>query len=166
MKNATSAADLIGEDRHFQERYWTFQRFGWGMFALIVLASLLGFAGAGGPFAGQTLRSGSALIDVPRAMRWEAEDQITVRQGVAPRESIEIVFSPEFAEAMQILSITPSPFQAATTRAGTSYWFFLEPGSQANIVFHVKPLRPRLQFQGAMRVSDGAPVPVTLPILP
>lgn len=166
MTDHGNAARLIGEDRDFQEAYWSFQRLAWVGFACIIGLALLGFAGAGGPFAIQHVRSGTALVEAPRVMRWDAEDQITIQQGVVPRESIAVIFSAEFARALQTLSITPQPFQTATTRDGTSYWFFLEPGSQANIVFHVKPLQPTFRLRGQIAVGDGAPAPLSFAVLP
>lgn len=166
MADQGSAARLIGEDRAFQEAYWSFQRVAWIGFAAIISASLLGFAGAGGPFSTQTVKSGTASVEAPRILRWEAEDQISIQQGIAPRESIEVVFSPAFAETLQTLSITPQPFQSATTKAGTSYWFFLEPGSQANIVFHIKPVRPALRLRAAIALGGGAPAPLAFTVLP
>ena len=166
MTDHGSAARLIGEDRDFQEAYWTFQRLAWIGFGVFIAAALLGFAGAGGPFAKQVVRSGSALVEAPRIMRWEAEDEIHIRQASAARESVEVMFSPELATAWQTLSITPVPFQSATTRAGTSYWFFLEPGSRSDIVFHVKPQRPALRLSGHVAVGGQDLTPLSVTVLP
>ena len=166
MKDQGSIASLIGEDRAFQEAYWSFQRGAWALFALLIAVALLGGAGGAGPFARQTIQAGSAVIDAPRVMRWASNDRISIRQAVAQRESIEIVLSPAFNDALQLDTISPQPFQSAMTRAGSSYWFFLEPGARSDIVFDVKPLKPTLRFTGTVTVGQAPPVPLTFTILP
>ena len=166
MRDEASVARLIGEDRPFQEAYWSFQRVAWFSFAALVAFALAGGMGGEGPLARQSLTSGSAVIDAPRVMRWEANDEIRIREATSPRESIAVVLSPALTDTLQIETISPTPFQTATTRAGTSYWFFLEPRTRADITFHIRAIRPRVHLDGMIQVGDGRPTLLSLTVLP
>src|SRR5690606_25597894 len=61
----------IDERRHFQEIFWTVERFAWIIFALILLLALLGLTGSGGYFAKTTQTLDAGTAEYARFSRWE-----------------------------------------------------------------------------------------------
>lgn len=155
----------IEEDRPFQERFWSFQRFAWLLLALIMLTALVGLTGQGGMLAHAEASAGDASIDYPRVTRWEASDEFRLTvPGASNRVAVEI--GPAFSKVFEYEDIQPVPVEHYATGDGQRLIFDLgEPAGDREIVFHVRAMRPSLGAPMQFRVN-GALVflhPVILP---
>lgn len=77
----------VEEDRTFQERFWTAQRFAWSAMGLFIVAALAGATGSGGPLADAVAETPGGTIEYPRIARWQAAERMTVR--VCDRRTIK-----------------------------------------------------------------------------
>jgi hypothetical protein len=64
MADTSRTLDL-DEDRLFQERYWSFQRFAWVLFLFVVVGALCGLTGSGGPFSRATVEGAGGARIIP-----------------------------------------------------------------------------------------------------
>lgn len=129
----------LDENRRFQERFWLAERWAWGAFALIVLAGLLGFTGAGGLFARSQASAGASQIDYPRVARWHAADRITI--SFAPHAAAErkLLLSRRFSEMISLQDAQPRPVRWETTAAGEELTFLVRPDEAAGVTLRIKP---------------------------
>src|SRR4051794_34172037 len=70
----------------FQRRFWAAQRIAWAVFALILLACLLGLLGRGGIFSMETIQSSGATIEIPAISRWNAPDEMRVTLAASDKD--------------------------------------------------------------------------------
>jgi len=154
----------LEEHRDFQERFWTFERWAWVGFGLILLAALAGLGGGGGVLAHTTITSEAGKVDYPRVARWESADEVTVTFG-SPREEHRLTLSPQFSQYFQIEDIQPLPERSLTSPAGEAMVFRSENGPPSKVVLHLRPQRPGLASY-EVSLDGGDPVGVTTVVLP
>ena len=164
---ATKGGLEVDEDRAWQERFWTIQRIGWAVMALILLAALLGATGKGGPLASASARSPAGTIDYPRITRWQSSDQVAVRLPASASGKVNVELSPEFAETFTIESVEPEPSQVQATAHGDLFTFDVgNGGGEKEIVFNVRAQKPLLYRSVEARIGDGPRQPLALTVLP
>lgn len=166
MAKVSGAETLIGEDRAFQERSWTLQRFFWVLFALILALVLMGLAGAGGPLSNAQMRSGDAVITYQRTMRWQAVETLQISFASAKDQPLDIRVSPSFFKLFDVDSIMPQPAASMLTRTGTVFRFQAAQGSIGTVSMRLRPLRPFTRFDGSIQVGTGPPARLSVTILP
>lgn len=166
MTKAAEGSALIGEDRQFQERFWGVQRGVWIIFALIMIVSMLGLAGSGGPLGHVETRSGAASIRYPRTMHWRSSDELEVQHGSQSDGVVSLTLSPDFLKSFDIGQITPEPGQAGTSAGGTRFLIQAQPNRQGDVRIRLKPTKPFALVRGRVGVGDGPMAPVNLLILP
>jgi hypothetical protein len=154
----------LEEHRHFQERFWTAQRVAWVVFGLFLLAALLGFTGAGGPFSRTTATVAGGIVDYPIISRWQAADEMVVRFAPGPEER-RLRLSTTFADALQIEGIQPEPERSLAGPEGAELTFATQPGAAAEVTIHVSPLGPGY-FSFDVGIDDGAPATLGTLVLP
>lgn len=141
----------LDERRGFQERFWTIERIAWCVFALIIVAGLLGAFGSGGPLATKVTIIDRAIIEHPRIGRWEGTDEIKVRFTPDPSARTRSLFlSNSFAEVFQVEDIQPLPVRTVI-EAGGQRLFFDNPGKDGGMVI----LHLRAQSAGSASFSVG-----------
>ena len=129
----------------FQRRFWAVQRVAWAVFALILLACLLGLLGRGGMFAMRTFKSSGGTIEMPAISRWNAPDEIRVSLPVSDADQTVFV-DPRFLEAFSIDGVDP-PQKATVRKDGRiGYVFGSDPSTPAKIVFHLQTQQPGLRY--------------------
>lgn len=128
----------------FQRRFWAAQRVAWIVFALILLACLLGLLGRGGMFSSRTIVVAAGTIEIPSISRWNAPDEIRV--ALAPASVDEIVYvDARFLEAFSVKSIDP-PQKATLQKNGRiGYVFSSDPTTSANVIFRLQTQQPGLR---------------------
>jgi len=154
----------LDEHRRFQERFWKIERIGWLVFAIVIVAALLGAFGAGGPVATKVVETREATIAHPRVGRWESADELTVRFK-SGRETYSVELSPSFAETFQIEDIQPLPARTTIGVRGQMLTFESPGRDGGSIKLHI-----RAQSVGMacyeMSVNGAPPTPLSTIILP
>lgn len=156
----------VDEDRAWQEKFWTAQRFGWILMALFILAAAAGLTGMGGPLASARAELGGGTIDYPRITRWQADDQMQVRIAPASPAEVELTLSREFVQLFSIGSIQPEPSEVQATAAGHRFTFESEPGAQRVISLTVRASRPVLAQRFRVSLGDAEAKQMTITVLP
>ncbi|NWJ27604.1 hypothetical protein [Rhizobium sp. RM] len=129
----------LEEHRRFQERFWAIERFSWGVFAVIILAALLGVFGSGGPLATQVSELESAILEHPRIGRWEGTDEMAIRfKPDSTSNERSLLLSNAFAEVFQVEDIQPLPTRT-TIEANGQRLFFDSPARNGGVVtLHIR----------------------------
>jgi hypothetical protein len=153
----------IEEDRGFQERFWTIERWAWAVFGLIILLALTGLAGGGGFLAHSTMQMEAGQVDYPRVARWEAADEITV-VFASDNPEHRLTISPQFSKYFQIEDIQPLPDSTLISPAGETMMFKAE-GGPTQVVLHLRAQRPGLASYD-LSLDGGSPVGATTVVLP
>lgn len=111
----------IRQHKHFQQREWRLERFGWGLIALFVLAGLLGLLGPG-PLSWATARSDGGLVEVEyqRFTHWIADDtvEIHVSSDAVQGDTVEVTLTGDWVLAADLNGITPEPSEQRSTPQG------------------------------------------------
>lgn len=154
----------LDEHRPFQEKTWTAERIGWGCFAALAIAAVLGFTGAGGPFSTGRAANAAASVDYPRIARWGAPDPITVT--FAPAEGArEIALSSAFAEEFELQRIVPPPSGVSVREGAHVLRYEAADAAPASMTLFVTPRAPGLaRFD--ITVGGEAPMSLSTFILP
>jgi hypothetical protein len=134
----------LDEDRRFQERFWTVERFAWGGFGIVIAAALAGLTGGGGPLANASRALGDATIEYPVITRWTTADKLTVH--LPPAEVPTILLGPRLLDVFEIESIQPHPSASITTPEGLKLEFRADGAGTA-------PVTIVLQSDAVGRVS-------------
>ncbi len=141
----------LNEHRRFQERFWTIERLAWCVFALIIVAGLLGAFGSGGPLATKVTVIDRAIVEHPRIGRWEGTDEMIVRFKSDPAAQTRSLFlSNTFTEVFQVEDIQPLPARTVIEASGQRL-FFDNPGHDGGMV----TLHLRAQSAGSASFSVG-----------
>lgn len=162
----------IGEDRAFQERFWSAERAAWIAFAGFLVAALLGFLGAGGPFSRVTVRTGPASVEYPRVARMHAIDHIDIRFAPGSEKAV-VTFDREFTRLFAIQRIQPTPSEETATAGGKRVVIDLSDQAAPNggrvareVVVTVRAVRIRLGRPTRLILQDDVPVRLPLIALP
>jgi hypothetical protein len=157
----------LEEDRGFQEKFWSAERVAWAIFALIVIAALVGLTGQGGKLAHATVSGPTGTVEYPQITRWETSDELrlTLPPGSGDQATVEI--SSAFSEVFEFEDIQPAPSENYATAAGQRLIFDLaEPAGRREIVMHVRAMQPALSRRIQMRIDDGPALSFTPVVLP
>ena len=159
----------VHEDMRFQNRFWTAERIGWTVMALIVLAALLGLFSVG-PLSTRTARDVAGLVGIEyeRIQRYKAPDTflVTLSKLPGPGDTAALRVSQSLVDAFEIESIQPEPDQTAIAADALVFTFRLEnPDRPGTVHFSIKPqkLGP---VQGEIGLAGRDPVRTNLFILP
>jgi hypothetical protein len=139
----------------FERRSWTFQRIGWALMAVTVLAALLGVFGAG-PLSRAEVRSGAFRVQYPRFARVNAPAvlRFEVPGAAGTGEFAMLWLERPFLDRVRIESVTPRP-SVEVMRNGRMVYLF--PPSPAGELF---PVTMRIEPENTglvrARAGDGA----------
>jgi len=158
---AAPGAPDFGEDRAFQEKFWTVQRCAWVVFALIIAAALLGATGTGGPLANQEMQIGEVRVAAPRIARWASTADFKVRVGGGDGH-LTLLLGPGFSRSFQIEDIQPRPDSASVGRDGQMLSFRAGGGT---IAIRVRADRPGIASY-AIGINGGGGETMRTLILP
>jgi hypothetical protein len=123
----------VDEDLDFQRREWAFQRAGWVVLLLLVVAAALGLFGSG-PLSDALAEDGSGTLRVEyeRFARFHGPATVKVElgPGSVTQDEARLVLSRRFVERIAQLEIAPEPDQAEMGADTFTYVFRArEPGS-------------------------------------
>ena len=154
----------LEDDRPFQEAFWTVERGAWVCFALLVLLSLAGLTGGGGPLSYGTVATEGGSIEYPQVARWKTPDDLTVQFGAGAAER-SLTLSPGFSDSFQIEAIQPQPERSTVTNGGHRLTFRFSADAAGRVEIHLRPSGPGIAaFQATL--DDGAPVELFTVVLP
>ncbi|MCB1992448.1 MAG: hypothetical protein KDG49_13410 [Geminicoccaceae bacterium] len=154
----------LEEDRAFQERFWRGERIALGVFAIIILLALLGFAGSGGLLGLGAVASSAGSVEHARVVRWQTPDRLrvvlTLDQAVH-----EVVLADPFSAWFDIETIQPEPERSFIGPHGLVLQFNTDGVPSSAVLLSVRPDAPGLARYRV--VLDGAePMTVTQLVLP
>ena len=165
MAQLNQVGDLeIDQDLSHARSTWRFQRVGWVVMLLIVLAALAGLFGDG-PLAKARVSVPGLQLDFERFARHAATTQLRVQ--VHPTQSeARLWISRSFIEGHEIQGITPEPDQMTT--AGDSLWLTFpvaQPSREMTITFDLQPIA-MWGRQGSIGLEAGPSLEFTQFIYP
>lgn len=109
----------------FQRKEWMVQRVAWGVMAVVVLAALAGFFGAG-PVSHTTTETadGSLEIEYDRFVRHEARSsmELSVSPSAVQDGKATLYLSRALVDRWRVEHVTPAP----STESSSSDWVILE----------------------------------------
>jgi protein-L-isoaspartate(D-aspartate) O-methyltransferase len=139
-----SLPEGVEDHRGFQRRFWIIQRCAWVVFALILVACLVGLLGRGGPFSRNVVQLAEGSLDLPGISRWNAPDELKATFSASPQDRIVIV-DPAFLQAFSIEGIDP-PQKSTLARDGRiGYVFPGDPTTSTKVVFRLHSQQPGLR---------------------
>ncbi|MDQ3686674.1 MAG: hypothetical protein M3430_13905 [Acidobacteriota bacterium] len=143
MSEASRTGNLeVAQDLEFQRRSWTFQRMGWIVMTLVIVAALLGLFGTG-PLSSASVGGEDAPLrmEYSRFARWTAPTTLRVHVGAGNRSEgkARVWLSRDYLEKFQVEGVTPEP-ESVEAWADRHVYFFNAPDSNrpATVTFHLK----------------------------
>ena len=161
MSSVPRRGDLqIHEDPAYQRREWVFERVGWAVMALLVLAALLGLLGPG-PLSSTSVSDGggASRVEYDRFLHHHAPTTLhgQVAGDAARAGELRLWVDLEYLAAVEVQQITPRPDHV---EAGSDRHLFVfrvaEPDRPTRVTFRLEPDRIGW-LAGRMGVGDGAP---------
>jgi hypothetical protein len=130
----------IDEDFEWERGEWTFERIGWGLMALFILAALAGFFGRG-PVSSRTagIENGPFWVEYQRFVRYNAPEEIHVY--IDPQfireDQLRLVIEGDFPKSSQLKDISPPPDSVELSTDRQIYiWQVTEASGPLHISFH------------------------------
>jgi hypothetical protein len=162
MAKTPRAGDLqIEHDVAFQRREWMFQRIGWTIMLLVVLAALAGLLGRG-PLSQVTVSTpdGSLRLTYNRFVHYHDPTtlEIEIAGGVADGRELRVWLDDAYLAGIEIQSITPAPdhFEAGSDRH-TLVFRVSDPRQATRITIHFQADQ-MLALSGRAGIGDQVPV--------
>jgi hypothetical protein len=113
------------DDIDFQRREWRFQRAGWGLLTLLIVAALAGTFGAG-PVSETTAESpdGSVTVEYERFIRHIGTTTLTIAPGASAvvNGKVQVHISRELVTGWRIENVSPAP----STESSSDDWLIWE----------------------------------------
>lgn len=158
----------LEQDPSAWRREWRFERFGWVMLALIVVAALAGVFGDG-PAARRDHRSavGSLRVEYDRVVRYGAATVIVVTIGARePADSVAVFrLGRPFLDGFDVEVISPEPVETRATAGFVEYHLRrAAPGTATRIDLNATPRRR--WRQSARLGTDAGTLDLPLFVLP
>ncbi|HEX3034967.1 MAG TPA: hypothetical protein VHT73_07495 [Thermodesulfobacteriota bacterium] len=158
----------IREDLGFQRSFWTVERIGWVVVALILIAALLGLFGTGlfsRTKAGD--RGGPLWLEYNRFGRFLSPSTLRVYIGRGKTEKVaRIWFDKNYMKGIQIQQITPEPESVESVSDRLVYTFKLaKPNDPTEVTFHLK-LEQIGSLSGKLGLVNGPAIRFTQFIYP
>jgi hypothetical protein len=153
-------AIAVGEDLHFQERWWKFERITWTFFTLVLLADIVGIFGEG-PLARAKITDANLGMQVnyERVERTGTPNMLRVQFGpdAVQDGKVQIYVSNSVVKDLGAQRVIPQPEKTTLTEGGMTYTFPASANPSA-VEFELAPTSPglkgfRLQVPGKAAVS-------------
>jgi hypothetical protein len=168
MADIKSVGDLeINQDLRFQKKEWAFERWGWIIMVILVIAGLLGLFGQG-PLSTTTAKNGTLQVEYERFGRELAPAQFQVQVDPQQANSGEVKLQVErdLLSFYTVDKIIPEPDSTELSPEQVTYIFKTAPRQG--------PLEVTFDFQGdqtgiaqgKIGVEDGPAVDISQVIYP
>ncbi len=134
-------AIAVGEDLHFQERWWTFEHLVWSFFLLVLVADVLGGFGQGW-LAKATLhgQDSGLLVKYERIERATTPSQIAIDfdPAIAQNGAQQLFVSDSVIGELGAQRVAPQPASSAIGNGGITYTF-PTTGGAARVLIQLEP---------------------------
>lgn len=147
MKRAPKPITLpegVEDHGRFQRRFWVVQRCAWVVFALILIACLVGLLGRGGPFSRNILQLTEGSLELPAISRWNAPEELKATFFASQQDRI-VVIDPRFLDAFSIEGIDPPQKSTFAQGGRIGYVFPGDPTTTTTVVFRLHAQQPGLR---------------------
>jgi hypothetical protein len=144
--------DASLDDLAHERKVWKVEHWGWGVFALILLAALLGIFGEGLLARAKAGRPNSALrIEYDRFVRYQAPTMLKVHVAAGNNALPALWVARNYLDRVEVERISPEPERVKAGNNSLIYIFNIaQTNEEATISFQVKPTG-----YGKMPVSLG-----------
>lgn len=133
----------LEDDPDFQRRSWTFERIGWWVVALILLAATLGLFGRGPLSRAYVVAPDSPLaLEYDRFGRLGSGSQVLIHllPGSAREGEARVWIERSLLEGVEDLSLTPEPVEAGVGTGRAVYRFAVrDPEAPVAVVVRYRP---------------------------
>jgi hypothetical protein len=151
----------IRHDLDYHRRLFIFQRIGWAMLTLFLLAALLGLIGAEGPLNAGTAGNDALRLEYERFPHQESRTQlqITLRGSAERGGRLELWVDAGYLSNVRVERISPEPNAVIADRGGLGYVFVTaRPDDSATMAVQLTP-QSAGRLDGEVRAGrEGAPV--------
>lgn len=128
----------IDQNERFQRREWRFERIGWGILGVFVLAGLVGLLGTG-PLSWAAARSEQGLVTVEyqRIAHHEADDSVSLvfAADAAEEGTISVELTGSWVAGVDMQGISPQPVEERAVPGGVVFDIAVErPGPTSVLI--------------------------------
>ena len=168
MSKIKRKGDLeIDENLDFQRRVWAFQRVGWVVMALVVLAALLGLLGPGLLSTSAKAENEDANLSIREYERFlrffkPTDLRLQLDPGAATDGEARVWLDREYVEGFQVQKVTPEPESVEVGPDRLTYVFNVdeELDKPTAVTFNLQPqkfgrLQGQIGLEGEEPVSFG-----------
>lgn len=139
--NQSPDRPAIDDDIGLQRRIWRFERVGWAVMGLFILAALAGLFGPG-PLSTTEVSQGPLHLEYERFQRHQSPTALKVRidKSAIAGDSFSLVLNGGFTDEFQIEKIVPMPEQWQLTPEGAKLRFLVgNLESTGTVHLYLKP---------------------------
>lgn len=157
----------VREFMDVQRRHWRLERFGWGVFLLIVLSALLGLFSQG-MLSLTTVEStdGTLSVEYQRFERNGAASAMTVDVHTAPGEQVQLEITGDLLDNFTIEGMQPEPLGSESFRGGLRLTLRADPAGDAVLHLAVRGSGPGFSRSHFALTGGAAPITVSQFIYP
>jgi hypothetical protein len=154
----TDRSIQIEEDLTYQRREWRFERAGWAVMVVLLLAGLLGLFGYGPLSRARAGTQGALMVRYDRLQRASAptEYHFQAAPWLTRNGQLRLRFDDALLDEVEMESILPEPVQMRAGPGYTEFVFAMDgtEGPSAHLQFQFKPatfghVRGRVSTEGA-----------------
>ena len=154
----TDGSIQIEEDLTYQRREWRFERAGWAVMVVLLLAGLLGLFGYGPLSRTRAGTQGTLMVSYDHLQRASAptEYRFQAAPSLARNGQLRLRFDDALLDEVEMESILPEPVQMRAGPGYTEFVFAMDgtEGPSAHLQFQFKPatfghVRGRIATEGA-----------------
>ena len=159
----------VPDDMTTQHREWRFERIGWGVMLLIVLAAGVGLLGPGWlSHTRAASRDQTAVVEYEQHLRKSAPAELRVEllPQALTGDEVRLSLDNDYLKPMNLVRIVPEPVRAEVAAETTEFVFQLsEARHSGGVTFSFEPREPGL-VTGAFRVNRRSLVPLRHVVFP
>jgi hypothetical protein len=149
----------ISQDIAYTRKVWRFERIGWGLLALLIIAALAGLFGNGPLSSAQAHSPGGWWLEYERFGRRMSPLTLTLHFPADKlAEQVRVQVDRQYLASCEIQQITPQPAETHLEQ-GSLVYFFPAAASEdwVEITFYLQPQRFGM-LSGQVAVDEHSPV--------
>jgi hypothetical protein len=157
----------VGEDLHFQQRWWRFENLAWWVLILVLAADALGVLGRGWLARAQRATADGALhVRYERVERAGTPSEMTLDFGrtAVQGDQIRLTVSETLVNELGAQRVIPQPESSAVGPDGLTY-LFPTTGTPATVSFALEPSFPGVH-DVTLTASGEQPIHFRILVLP
>ncbi len=158
----------VGEDLHFQERWWKFERVIWIFFLLVLVADALGAFGRGWLAKAEDHKPGSGMdVFYERVERAETPSvlRVALRPDAVVNGKAQLFVSESLVKKLGAQRVAPEPESSAIGNGGITYTFPVDPAKPGDVQFGLQPEAPGIAHF-TVQVPGKEPVTKRVVVMP